>query len=185
MSRVGKQPISIPDGVQVDVNDTVVKVKGPKGELSRDFRALAVKIKKDKDLVVELKNPQKKAMWGLARSLLANMVIGVHEGFEKKLEVQGVGFKAAAQGKSLKLDIGFSHSVEVDLPEGIEVKVEKNIIVFSGADNEKLGNFTAEVRKLRPPEPYKGKGLRYLGEHVRMKEGKKAAGEAGAAGGTA
>ncbi len=181
MSRIGKQPIAIPEGVQVDIADGLVKVKGPKGNLERDFSALKVKINKDKDISIEQADADS-ASWGLARALLANMVTGVTTGFTKTLEVHGVGYKAAAQGKSLNLDLGFSHPVKVDVPEGLEVSVEKDKIIFTGIDSEKLGNFAASVRKLRPPEPYKGKGLRYEGEHVQIKEGKKAAGEALAGG---
>ncbi len=181
MSRIGKQPVTIPEGVQVDVKDDVVKVKGPKGNLEQDFSDLGVTIKKDKEVTIE-KNKADGAKWGLARALVANLITGVSEGFSKTLEVHGVGFKVAVAGKKLKLELGFSHTIEVDIPEGVTVKVEKDKIIFDSVDKALLGDFVANVRKLRPPEPYKGKGLRYLGEHVRMKEGKKAAGEAGAGG---
>lgn len=184
MSRIGKQPITTPAGVQVDIRDGLVKVKGPKGNLEYDFTRLGVVIKKDKELLVQ-QGRADSAKWGLARALLANLVIGAAEGFSKTLEVHGVGFKAAVQGQKLSLALGFSHPVEVDIPQDITVKVEKDKIIFTGSDKAQLGDFVANVRKLRPPEPYKGKGLRYEGEHVRMKEGKKAAGEAGAAGGAA
>lgn len=181
MSRVGRKPIVVPAGVTVTVADHVVTVKGAKGELKRDFTPIGVKITAGKEIVVE-RGHADPAGWGLARALLANMVKGVSDGFSKTLEVQGVGYKAAVAGKMLKLELGFSHSVEVALPTGVEAKVVKNQVVLSGFNNEVLGDFAAQVRKLRPPEPYKGKGIRYLGEHVQIKEGKKAATEGAGAG---
>jgi large subunit ribosomal protein L6 len=182
MSRVGRKPIVIPSGVDVSVQGAAVKVKGPKGTLERDFSQLKVSIKKDKELTLAMQSGGDSARWGLARALLANMLTGVTTGFTKSLELHGVGYKAAVAGKTLKLELGFSHPVEIQLPEGVEAKVQKNQIIFTGAHKEVLGDFAAKVRKIRPPEPYKGKGLRYVGEHVRQKEGKKAAAE-GAGGG--
>lgn len=181
MSRLARKPIAIPAGVTVTITGHVVVVKGPKGEMTRDFSRLGVKIKKDKDLTVEKSLNGDASRWGLAHALLKSMVIGVSTGFTKTLEVNGVGYRAAVAGKLLKLELGFSHDVEVPLPEGIQAKVQKNQIILTGHNAEQLGTFAASVRKLRPPEPYKGKGIRYLGEYVRQKEGKKAAGEAGGA----
>lgn len=181
MSRLARRPIAIPQGVQVNVTGSVATVKGPKGELTRDFSALKVGLRKDKELFVDQKGPHGSAdpaKWGLAHALLRSMVKGVSEGFTKTLEVHGVGYRAAVAGKTLKLELGFSHDVEVPLPQGIEAKVQKNQIILTGFNAEQLGDFAAKVRALRPPEPYKGKGVRYLGEYVRQKEGKKAAGEA-------
>ena len=161
----------------MNIADAVVSVKGPKGELKRDFSRLGVNIKKDKDATVEKKAGGDAARWGLAHALLKNMLIGVSQGFTKTLEVNGVGYRAAMAGKALKLEVGFSHDVEIPLPDGIDAKVEKNQIILTGNNAETLGDFAAKVRKVRPPEPYKGKGIRYLGEFVRRKEGKKAAGE--------
>ncbi|MFH0830866.1 MAG: 50S ribosomal protein L6 [Parcubacteria group bacterium] len=182
MSRLARRPIAIPPGVEVNISGSLVAVKGPKGELKRDFAALRVAVKKDKDLTVKKAGQADSASWGLAHALLRSMLKGVSEGFSKTLEVHGVGYRAAVTGKVLKLELGFSHVVEVPLPEGISAKVQKNQIILSGFDAERLGDFAAGVRAMRRPEPYKGKGIRYLGEHVRQKEGKKAAGEA--AGGT-
>jgi large subunit ribosomal protein L6 len=183
MSRLAKRPIAVPAGVQVNISGAVVKVKGPKGELTRDFGHLRVDIKKDKELTVKRTGGGDPARWGLAHALLRNMITGADKGFTKTLEVQGVGFRAAVAGKLLKLELGFSHPVEVELPTGIEAKVQKNQIILTGADAETLGDFAAKIRDIRPPEPYKGKGIRYLGEHVRIKEGKKAAGEGAGGGG--
>jgi large subunit ribosomal protein L6 len=175
-------PITVPAGVQVKVAGSSVAIKGPKGELTRDLGLIGVKVTAGKELVVE-RGHASSAGWGLARALLANMVKGVSDGFTKTLEVHGVGYKAAVAGKVLKLELGFSHPVDVTLPNGVEAKVVKNQVVLSGFDNEALGDFAAQVRRLRPPEPYKGKGIRYADEHVRQKEGKKAATE-GAGGGS-
>lgn len=183
MSRLASKPIVIPQGVQVNIADGMVTVKGTKGELKRDFSKLGVAIKADKEITVEKTAGGDAARWGLAHALLRSMVTGASQGFTKTLEINGVGYRAAVAGKLLKLEVGFSHEVEIDLPEGIEAKVQKNLIMLTGYDAEKLGNFAAKVRAVRPPEPYKGKGIRYQGEFVRQKEGKKAAGEgAGGAG---
>jgi len=181
MSRLAKKPIAIPQGVQVNITGRMVVVKGPKGEIKRDFDDLGVNFKKDKEIMVEKGNRTDAAKWGLAHALLRSMVTGVSTGFTKTLEVNGVGYRAAVAGKLLKLELGFSHDVEVPLPDGIAAAVKKNQIILTGHNAEQLGTFAAKVRALRPPEPYKGKGIRYLGEYVRQKEGKKAAGEAGGA----
>lgn len=175
MSRIGKKPIKIPQGVEVKISDDEVKVKGPKGELQQKIVDGILVEQKENELVVSLKRKTKdsKALWGLYRALLQNSVQGVTEAFEKQLEIVGVGYKAALQGKSLKLDVGFSHPVILEIPEGLNVTLEKNIITILGIDRQKVGQFAAKVRASRPPEPYKGKGIRYVGEKVRKKEGKK------------
>lgn len=182
MSRIGKKPIIIPNDVQVIIDDDEISVKGPKGELKQTLPGiLEVKEQKsaansEKELIINPKKDSKKvyALWGLYRSLIANMVKGVVNGVEKKLEIIGVGYRAELQGDKLVLNIGFSHPVEIKAPQGIEFKVEKNIITISGIDKQLVGQITAEIRAIRKPEPYKGKGIRYQGEEVRIKAGKKA-----------
>jgi len=171
MSRLAKKPIVIPSGVTLEIKGATLQAKGPKGTLSRDFGQLRVSLKKDKELLIE-RGKADSALWGLAHALARNLIKGVHEGFSKGVEVHGVGYRAAVQGRKLNLELGFSHPVEVAIPEGIEAKVQKNQIMFSGADVEVLGDFVARVRRLRPPEPYKGKGIKYLGEIIRRKPGK-------------
>lgn len=177
MSRVGKLPIEIPSGVTVDIRDMVVTVKGSKGELKQAYNSEVTVEAKDGTIVV---NPRDKAdnrsraMWGLYRALIANLVKGVSEGFTKNLEIQGVGFKAAADNQFLNLSLGYSHEIKYAIPEGIQVKCEKPTLVsISGINKELVGQVAAEIRALRKPEPYKGKGVRYEGEFVRHKEGKK------------
>lgn len=179
MSRVGKQPIEIPQGVEVTIEGNHVSVKGPKGSLERDIR-LEIEAKVvDNVINVTPKEGAKKpeAMWGLTRSLIANMVQGVSEGYEKKLEIKGVGYKAEVTGDSITLNMGFSHPVVVKAPENISFSVEKNVITISGADKEKVGQFASSIKRVKPVEPYKGKGIKYEGEVVRRKLGKRAAGE--------
>ncbi|MGK7935993.1 MAG: 50S ribosomal protein L6 [Xenococcaceae cyanobacterium] len=175
MSRIGKRPITIPDKVTVDIKDSHVSVKGPKGTLDRELPSL-VAIEKDGNVLqVVTQNDSRIARQrhGLSRTLVANMVEGVSKGFEKKLQIQGVGYRAQAQGKKLTLNVGYSKPVEMQMPEGITVAVEKNTeITVSGIDKEIVGNTAATIRGVRPPEPYKGKGIRYLGEMVRRKAGK-------------
>lgn len=175
MSRVGKKPIEIPEGVQVNIEDRKVTVKGPKGELFREVRPeIKVELKEGKIFVKpEAKTKNTKAFWGLTRSLLNNMVEGVTEGYEKKLEIQGLGYKAKIEEDDLVLMVGFTHPVKIKIPKGIKASVEKNIITISGIDKELVGLIAAKTRKVRPPEPYKGKGIRYVGEWVRRKAGKK------------
>ncbi len=178
MSRIGKKPIEIPQGVEVSIKDSIVKVKGGKGEIEQVIPVGVFVESKDGQIVVSIKEQSKKnsALWGLIRALLQNAVIGVSQGFEKQLEIIGVGYKANMKGdKLLDLAMGFSHPVEMSVPEGLQVKVEKNIITISGINKEKVGQLAAKIRAVRKPEPYKGKGIRYLGEKVRRKEGKKAA----------
>jgi large subunit ribosomal protein L6 len=176
MSRVGKKIIIVPEGVEVKIEKRKVFVKGPKGSLDFEFHPdIEVSIEKN-EIKVETKKKTKLAgsLWGLTRVLVYNMTEGVTKGFEKKLELQGVGYRMAVQGKKLNMALGFSHPVEVDIPEGIEVKVEKNIMTISGIDKQKVGQLAASVRSLKKVEPYKGKGFRYVGEIVRKKAGKKA-----------
>ncbi len=175
MSRIGKKPISISEGVEVKIEGQNVIVKGPKGELQKEVRPeIKVEIKENEILVSPGKETKKtNAFWGLTRTLIFNMIKGVTEGYEKKLEIQGVGYKANLEGEDLVLQVGFSHPVKMDKVEGIKFEVEKNIITISGIDKELVGQVAAKIRKVRPPEPYKGKGIRYVGEEVRRKAGKK------------
>lgn len=180
MSRIGNKIIKIPQGVQISVEDAKVTVKGPKGEVKQDiFEKLDVNQKDDELIIVRHSDDKDtKAQHGLARALIANMVEGVSKGFEKKLEIQGVGYKAAKQGKTLVLNLGFSNPVKMEDPEGIatEVPGEREIVV-KGIDKTLVGQHAANIRSHRKPEPYKGKGIRYEGEYVRRKEGKAGATE--------
>lgn len=183
MSRVGKKPIEIPQGVEVQLEKGKATVKGPKGELSYELHPDVAALKEEGRLVVSVneqlskkRRERARALWGLTRTLLSNMVLGVSQGYEKRLEVEGTGYRAAVQGDALELSLGFSHAVKVKIPEGISVSVDKNVIAASGADKQQVGEFAAKIRRLRPVEPYKGKGIKYEGEVVRRKEGKKAAG---------
>ena len=176
MSRIGKMPIAIPAGVTVDVaENNKVTVKGPKGTLER-IMAPEMEIKVEgAEVTVSRPNDLKrnKSLHGLTRTLINNMVTGVTEGYEKKLEVNGVGYRAAKQGKKLTLNLGYSHPVEMEDPEGVETVVEgQNIIFVRGIDKEKIGQYAAEIRDKRRPEPYKGKGIKYADEHIRRKVGK-------------
>ncbi len=179
MSRIGKKPINIPDGVTVDIKNNQVTVKGSKGELSLSIPIeVDVKVEGSEVLVSEKKlNKQSKALWGTIRSLVANMIEGVSNGFSKDLQIKGVGYKAELQGDKLILKVGFSHLVEIEKEEGIEFTVAKDIITVSGIKKELVGRVAAEIRSVRPPEPYKGKGIRYKDEVVAMKEGKKSVGK--------
>lgn len=178
MSRIGKQPIALPKGVEVKVANTEVSVKGPKGTLKRQL-VDGVKISIEDghaNVTVDEAVVEASALHGLYRALISNMVHGVSNGFEKKLEMIGVGYRAAVQGKFLDVQVGFSHPTKVPIPEGVSVKVDKNTaITVSGADKQAVGQFAATVRATRPPEPYQGKGIRYEGEYVRKKAGKAAA----------
>ncbi len=175
MSRIGRQPVAIPAGVEVKVDGSTVTVKGPKGTLTKTVHS-NMKVELDGATVVVTRpndSNLNKSLHGLTRTLIANMVEGVEKGYSKELEVNGVGYRAAKQGKDLVLNIGFSHQVIMPEPEGITVEVPgPNKIVISGADKQKVGQFAAEVREKRPPEPYKGKGIKYADEHIRRKEGK-------------
>jgi large subunit ribosomal protein L6 len=174
MSKIGRQPIPIPEGVEVKIEDHTITVKGPKGELSFSFHPAIKVVSTDNEIKVSQGTKEAKALWGTTRALIFNMVKGVTEGFKKQLEIHGVGYKAEVQDKKLILSVGFTHPVEILAPEGIEFKVEKNIITVSGIDKQLVGQIAAKIRAVKPPEPYKGKGIRYLGEHVRIKPGKKA-----------
>ena len=181
MSRIGKQPIKLPEGVTVSVNGTHVEVKGSKGTLEITMATTVRAEAKDGSLVLTTENAtdrNQRAQWGLFRALIANMVEGVSKGFEKKLEINGVGYKALVQGMKLTLNLGFSHPVDFPLSTGITAKVEKNVITISGIDKQLVGETAATIRRLRPPEPYKGKGIKYADEIIRRKAGKvvKAAG---------
>ena len=180
MSRIGKLPIAIPAGVDVTIDGSTVTVKGPKGELSRQFHP-HMAIEKNEN-TLEVKRPddaqQNRALHGLSRSLLANMVTGVNDGFKKELEVNGVGYRAMKEGNKLVMNLGYSHQVIMEAPEGVNVDVPAPAkIIISGADNQKVGQFAAEVREKRPPEPYKGKGIKYANEVIRRKEGKSGKGK--------
>lgn len=181
MSRIGKKPIEIVSGVEVSIKDQLVLVKGPKAELSFKFSPeIKVTVVEGKIMVsTDSETKKARALWGLTRAVLQNMVLGVTQGFQKKLEIEGVGFKANLEGKDLVLDVGFSHNVKIKAPEGIAFAVEKNVITVSGADKYLVGQLAASIRKVKPPEPYKGKGIRYEGEHIRRKLGKKAVATAG------
>ena len=175
MSRIGRKPIAIPAGVDVKVNGAEVTVKGPKGTLTQTFsERMTIKVEGSEILVTRPSDDKEdRALHGLTRTLVSNMVIGVTEGFKKELEVNGVGYRVQKQGKNLVMNLGFSHQVIIPEPDGITVEVPgPNAIVISGADKQKVGQFAAEVREKRLPEPYKGKGIKYAGEHIRRKEGK-------------
>lgn len=184
MSRLGKKPIEIPAGVQVQVTGQQVKVKGPKGELSLNLHPRVKGALEGNQVKVAIANESVKsdrALWGLSARLIEGMIVGVTKGFEKKLEIQGIGYKAALAGDKLELHLGYSHPVYFQLPTGVKAAIEKNIITISGIDKQLVGDITARVRALRKPEVYKGKGIRYLGEVVKLKPGKAATkGAAGA-----
>ncbi|MBN1317848.1 MAG: 50S ribosomal protein L6 [Anaerolineales bacterium] len=176
MSRIGRLPIPMPKGVEIIMNNNLVRVTGPKGELERELHPDMVIQVEDNQVNVTRPTDQRhhRALHGLTRSLLNNMVVGVSNGFEKVLEVVGVGYRAEMQGDSLLLNLGFSHPVIIDPPENVQFSIEarRKLITISGIDKEVVGQLAADIRKLRPPEPYKGKGIRYQGEYVRRKAGK-------------
>jgi len=178
MSKIGKKPIEISQNVMVTVETPMVKIKGPKGELSfKISREIEVKLDGKQLLILPVgKSKKVPALWGTTRAIIANMVTGVEKGFEKKLEIEGVGFKAQIQGNDLVLNLGFSHPVIFKPPESVKVNVEKNIITISGISLEMVGQVAANIRALKKPEPYKGKGIHYVGEVIRRKAGKKVAG---------
>ena len=174
MSRIGRAPIAIPAGVEVVVDGSTVTVKGAKGTLSRTMNS-NITITKDGDTItVTRPNDQKenRSLHGLTRTLIANMIEGVSNGFKKELEINGIGYRAEVKGNALWMKIGFSHDVIMEAPEGITVEVNGNKVTVSGADKQKVGQFAAEIREKRPPEPYKGKGIKYVDEYIRRKEGK-------------
>lgn len=171
MSRIGKKPIEIPEKVKVKLEDNFVIIKGPNGELKQKIPA-QVSIEKNQVIVKSDNN----ALWGLSRTLIANMTEGVVKGFEKSLEIVGTGYSAEIKGNKLIMKLGFSHPVEIIIPENIEIKTEKNIITISGINKQLVGEIAAKIRDKKKPEPYKGKGIRYIDEIVKIKPGKKAAG---------
>ena len=178
MSKIGKKPIEIPEGVTIIVEEQAVKVKGRKGELSFKLpREVSLKLDGRQLLVLPVsKSKRTPALWGTVRAVVANMIAGVEKGFEKKLEIDGVGFKAQLQDNDLVLNLGFSHPVIFKTPEGIKISIEKNTITVSGISLELVGQVAANIRALKKPEPYKGKGIHYVGEIIRRKAGKKVAG---------
>jgi len=177
MSKIGKKLIEIPENVKIEIKDKEVIVKGPKGELKVPiFDGFSLELV-DNTLKVIPPLKLKKitpAFWGTERALIANAIIGVCEGFEKKLEIEGVGYRANVEGKNLVLNLGFSHPIKFEIPEGISISADKNLITVSGIDKQLVGETAAKIRLLKKPEPYKGKGIHYLGEHIRRKAGKKA-----------
>ncbi len=182
MSRIGRQEIIIPSNITTDLQEQVFKIKGPKGELSFEIPSALKVIADNQKITVSRLYDHKfaKALHGLYRTLIQNAVIGVTKGFEKKLEIQGVGFKVQLQGKKLIFNLGFSHPVEIHIPPQIEVKLDpdkKNLIEINGIDKAKVGQFAANIRNLKKPEPYKGKGIRYFGEVIKRKAGKAASKE--------
>ncbi|MBP9686722.1 MAG: 50S ribosomal protein L6 [Candidatus Doudnabacteria bacterium] len=175
MSRIGKKPVVLPNGVTADRAGDVLTVKGPKGSLTLQIHPSVQIEAVGGEVLVSVPKPdnkQQRALWGLFRSLAQNMVTGVASGFEKKLEVNGVGFKVAVAGKNLSMQLGFSHPVDVAIPAGLEVAVEKNVITVTGVDKQLVGQFAANVRELKKPEPYKGKGIKYSDEVILRKAGK-------------
>ena len=176
MSRIGKRPVPLPSGVTATTEGRTLSVKGPKGTLSLQMREeIDYDISED-GISVQPANETKqaRAFWGMQRTLVQNLVTGVSEGFTKVLEITGVGYRATAQGKNLKLQLGYSHDVNVDVPEGIDVKTpDQNTVEISGIDKQQVGQVAAEIRRWRKPEPYKGKGIKYRGEYIFRKEGKK------------
>lgn len=183
MSRIGRKPVALPNGVEVSLKGTSVHVKGPKGELKYALLPEVTIVVEAGNVTITRKNDSDaaRARHGLTRSLVANMVKGVSEGYEKKLEIIGVGFKAAVKGKTLQLQLGYSHPIDFAIPAGIEITQDeknKNLLTIKGVDKQLVGQVAAEIRGLRPPEPYKGKGIRYSDEQVRRKVGKAAAAKA-------
>lgn len=176
MSRIGKKPIEIPQGVEVRTENNKVVVKGPKGELQKEIRPeIGIEVKEGKIFVLpKVQTKGIDVFWGLNRAVISNMIEGVTKGYEKKLEIEGLGYKALMEGETLVLYVGFTTPVKIIPPKTIKVSVEKNVITVSGVDKELVGQISAKIRKVKPPEPYKGKGIRYLGEVVRRKVGKKA-----------
>ena len=176
MSRIGKQIITVPEKTEVTIEGVQVTVKGPLGELTREFRDVIKIFKIDEGVKVEPKDDSDfaKIMWGTVAAHLKNMIAGVNEKFVKELVIEGVGYRAKVVGKNLNLTVGLSHDINLDIPENLEVEVEKSNIKISGIDKEAVGSFAAKIRLTKKPEPYKGKGIRYINEIIRRKEGKKA-----------
>jgi large subunit ribosomal protein L6 len=176
MSRIGKKPIEIPSGVSVTLEGGKINIKGPKGEIELKTRPeIKIEINGNQiSLTPIIESKATPALWGTARSLLSNAILGVANGFERKLEIEGVGYKANMEGTDLIVEVGYSHPVKFAKPQGIDFTTLKNVITISGADKKMVGEIAAQIRKIRPPEPYKGKGIRYAGEKIRRKLGKKA-----------
>jgi large subunit ribosomal protein L6 len=177
MSRVGKKPLAIPSGVEIKVDGSTIAVKGSKGQLTLTVDPRVKVTVEGGELNVTVSDPEnvkQRALWGLYRRLIENMVTGVSKGFTKQLEVNGVGFKVALAGKTLKLDVGFSHEVEFKVPDALNVTVEKNLITLTGIDKQLIGEIAAQIRAIKKPEPYKGKGIKYVEEVIQRKAGKAA-----------
>lgn len=176
MSRIGKKPVAIPSGVTVSLNGADLTVKGPKGELAMTFVPEVEVSQDDTGIAIKPANETKRArsMWGMQRTMVANMFEGVTEGFSKKLEINGVGYRAAMKGSSLNLQLGYSHDIDFPVPQGIKIETpDQTTIVISGVDKQQVGETAAKIREFRKPEPYKGKGIKYAGEYIFRKEGKK------------
>ena len=176
MSRIGKKAVTVPGGITAQVNGQEVKVKGPKGELKHVLAdAMVAKLENGGiDIAMREDTKEARALWGMSRTLVANLIAGVTEGFTKKLEITGVGYRAAVQGQNLQLQLGYSHDIAYPIPPGIQIVCPKPTeIVITGIDKQKVGQVAAEIRRFRPPEPYKGKGIKYAGEFILRKEGKK------------
>jgi len=182
MSRIGKQPILIPDKVEVEIQDNLVKTKGPLGELQLEIPRVLEIEKQDNQIVLKFKSKRSgaSALWGLFRALVSNLVVGVSEGFKKELIIEGVGYRAELKDDNVVLNLGYSHPIVMQIPQGIKVEIDKSKITISGVDKQLVGQFAADIRSKRKPEPYKGKGIRYEDEHVRRKAGKRAVGGSGA-----
>jgi len=177
MSRIGKKPIIIPENIKIEIeNNSTIKINGPKGDLSLSIPSCLNPELKDNSLILSLKKVDKasKSLHGTFRTLVNNAIIGVISGFEKKLEIHGTGYKASLKDKDLVLELGYSHPIIIKIPSEISCSVQKNIIILSGPDKQKVGELAAKIKKLRPVEPYKGKGIRYVGELIKKKAGKKA-----------
>ena len=176
MSRIGKRPVAIPSGVTANIDGKTLSVKGPKGTLTMGLSDLIDYKVEDEGISVQPANDTQKAraFWGMQRTMVSNLVEGVTEGFSKTLQISGVGYRASTQGNKLKLQLGYSHDVDLEVPEGLDVKTpDQTTIIVSGIDKQKVGQFAAEIRRWRKPEPYKGKGIKYQGEYIFRKEGKK------------
>jgi large subunit ribosomal protein L6 len=175
MSRIGKKPVVLPADVKIEKKDSTLTINGPKGTLTLPIHPKVQVQINEKEIILEVVNKEdrrEKALWGLFRALIQNTIEGVTKGFEKKLEVNGVGFKVAVQGTKLVMALGFSHPVEVEIPKDLNVSVDKNIITINGTDKQRVGQFAAEIRELKKPEPYKGKGIKYVNEVILRKAGK-------------
>lgn len=175
MSRIGKKPVIVPSGVKAELKGNSLSILGPKGSLKLEVHPQVILAISENEINVSVPNPdnkKQKALWGLFRALIQNLIEGVTKGFEKKLEVNGVGFKVAILGSKLSMSLGFSHPIEIDIPKDLIATVEKNVITISGSDKQRVGQFAAEIRELKKPEPYKGKGIKYIDETIIRKAGK-------------